>query len=256
MWISVKCPYHNDEHNSATLNVVTGEFYCFACHKHAKKEETQEFFGEILAGGSNKEHLEKVRKRMQEFNKIMEQYHKLEMKYHPYLRHRGVTEDQMYEFGIKVSPQGIFFPLIKSGRFIGVHMRQFSGLPKYLTITKEPKMIWPDMPTDNVFILTEGVFGALRLRRFGYNAYAMLGAGLSNAQVNMLKSAMTYADNIYAFFDPDPPGIKTMKKLAKYGIIPLYNGVSVADEVLSQEEIEDLINNASIYQFLKEVSHE
>lgn len=170
----VYCPYHDDAHPSAEFNVQTGLFYCFSCGAKASARALAE-----KLGGSVVE----VEEDMVVRHSPEEEWKKLltlpSATDHPYLRRRGVTDEQVVRHGIRGTRTTIVFPLrdFRTDKVTGVQVRNLAVKPKYkIHGVRPPVLVLGDHPPSGseVFV-TEGVFGILAAERAGYTAVSTIG---------------------------------------------------------------------------------
>jgi DNA primase len=194
----VRCPFHHDNNPSAIFYSKTGILKCFKCSPEGRdfyilKEILDVTNGEIIDGGEVsvivKEEID------------LKNFLKNPLAFgNEYLKERLVTDEQVEEFAIREDKENIYLTFTDGCDIIGYKARTLVGRkPKYL-LFGEPPLIYPmniDFETPAVFV--EGEFGALRGRLYGYNTYAVMGAGnfRSKRFLNLLqrfKSAFILAD--------------------------------------------------------------
>lgn len=203
--VTCLCPFHDDKHPSASFNVVSGLFVCYSCstganvHKLARKlGGTVKLISSVKVNAAIKTSIDMEWKHLLTFPLALD---------HPYLRARRVTNAQVKEFGILSSSKGIIIPVrSKSGDTKGVIVRRFDNSPRYM-FYGEKLSLWPldrigeQKPLSKV-IITEGIFGALRGRKYGIPVFASMGAMVK-------KDAATHLQNFYpkVLFDNDFAGM-------------------------------------------------
>lgn len=201
------CPYHEDTNPSATFNVKSGLFHCFACGAGKNVKQLSRDLGVdvvrrewfIVAG------MLPTRRG----GGTME-WHGLAaspLAYdHPYLESRGVSNAVVEEFGVRELAFGVGFPQYdREGHLTGFIVRKTKGFPRYLSFGTQ-QIVWPTMalPQRRVFIV-EGVFGVLRAFRHGYIAHAMFGTGNAK-RVGAYLQPWAAGVEIAAVLDPDYAG--------------------------------------------------
>ena len=228
--ISCHCPFHNDKHPSASYNIKTGLFYCFACGEAANKEKLENEFGEIdfeLQFGEAFEN-----------NYVPDKfdwwsyYQSASESVNEYAYKRLVTQSTANLFQMRFTDDAVLFPITNNlGDIVGIQVRQIYEAPKYmiyLDIERKPILTPSHLFDDRKFFwLTEGFFGMLRMRQAGFNTYTTLGSRISKRHINMLKY---YAGFYAAIFDDDVAGRKGMLRLG-YGAGALVHipGVAIDD---------------------------
>jgi DNA primase len=142
----------------------------------------------------------------------------------------------MDNFSIRFLEDSVLFPFITySGHLIGFQERMLNSEPKYM-IRGSYTYLWPHWVitqtkhADKVY-LTEGVFGALRLRQHGMFAFAVMGTKFNTIDtvVNQL-TQMIDVGNIVAVFDNDSPGKKAALAYMQRGCSAFLPGIE-ADEI-------------------------
>lgn len=234
---SVICPFHNDHKPSATFNIVTGLFYCFACGKSSNAAGVADH-----TGGHVARTFIPIVKRHSSASDMP--WHSLLMgdyAYdHSYLRKRLVTNAQIKKFGIRKAKNALVFPMFGlDGTLCGVTLRRRPGLfPKYLVYGDKPPL-WPlkaSMVSERyaartVFIV-EGIFGVLRADLAGVMAFATTGAMVKHSASRILNNI----ERPLGFFDDDDAGLIAGIRLLQ--IAPLSRVIlpgGEADELSIQE---------------------
>ena len=232
------CPFHDDHRPSASFNIISGLFNCFGCGVGMKKEElAKELNGNIVLLKGIDKHIRgewwdddfnysafsvlpraggpKLTKNVREAS--------------GYLGNRMVSLALAREMDIRAADNGVAF-LIKNGiqTVVGAQIRQYEREPKYLFYGRRMP-VWPfwkltDIRREKVIYLTEGVFGALRARTAGLDAFATMGASALRDAVKALEGRP-----VIGVFDPDYAGAMAMAKLISVGI-PIAFPMYLADE--------------------------
>lgn len=225
--ISLLCPYHDDHNASASYSIPLGLFYCFTCGAVANKHKLEHEHGELDIA----EHT------MFTYNPVNweEQYHVGSIHVSEYAKSRLVTQELAEEYGLRFTEDSVMFPITNNvGQMTGMQVRRVHETPKYLTLldTEKPMLtpmdIWnPEEP----FFIVEGLFGMLRMRQAGYNAYASMGVNMKRKHVNILKM---YSDRFAVIFDPDKAGIKGMLSLGYSTGCKVHIGGVEIDNVLPE----------------------
>ena len=208
---AVLCPFHQDSNPSASFNIRTGLFHCFACN-----------FGLTIKQLCRELDIDKSNLYLKQDQKIAfvtltkEQYEQqvswIDYMKSPlatdnlYLIFRSVSNELIEKYQIRYSNNCIVFPQTKfDGGVEGVQIRKLNGEPKYKFIGRRTP-IWPAPDLKLIDInkpvyLTEGNFGALRAISAGLQAFSVQSAGgISNA--TQVLSGL----NVIVVFDSDMAG--------------------------------------------------
>lgn len=170
----VLCPFHPDEHPSASFNIVNGMFHCFACGASASIHRLVA----ALEGS-----IQLIERKGIDTTEVSDWSHFFEHKLaidHPYLIKRRVSNDAIELYNIMQCSQGIIFPLYDDKNDAhGFMIRRFDNSPRYM-VFGEKTPVWPyyefiNLPTRENIFLVEGIFGALRGRAYGYTVFANMG---------------------------------------------------------------------------------
>lgn len=226
------CPFHSDHTPSATFNIVTGQFFCFACGETSNVNRLVYELGGYVAP-YNAELVAKYSRGAEgrEWEWVLSASPAFA---NSYLEGRGLSDDDIGKFGIREFSDGIAFVLRDMrGAPVGAQLRFYEGSPRYLTLGEKPSL-WP-MPElrtvgpRNPVVLTEGIFGAIRGRQFGINAFAVIGAASAPGAVRWMNGFSKRG----VMFDDDKAGhIAAAKMLALGGWAAFCPGTE-ADECSS-----------------------
>lgn len=250
------CPYHSDEHPSAWFNTEKGLFFCFACGTSKSANEIAKDFK-----------TEVVRKSNLKTGKLDLDYHVVDLNIfsrarkaldNEYLMQRGITNDTIEKFDIRQINNAIVF-LVKGSRkqIIGVQLRLTNSNTKQLRYLNfgDKTTLW-SLPyfMENInkknIVVTEGIFGALKLYQFGYTGIATLGVnGVYNA-AHLLK----YCDNIKIYFDNDYAGILNACVLSNMINAKVLVCGEPSDEI-SEDKIHKLMRIEGFYDTLEIANH-
>lgn len=245
--MSVVCPFHSDHNPSATFNVNSGLFFCFVCKKGMTlrqlaaelKVEVVEDDGVVSmmpmqrTSGTDVDWLARWQAAPPALGSL-------------YLASRGVTDEQVIEFDLREDDDAVLFPMVdQSLRVLGFQARRKHGEPRYKTHgVRTP--VWPWQrwsPERTPRLLVEGVFGALNMRRLGYDAFATLSSSVPKTSWTSLSP---WGQQIVVLYDDDPAGHLGMRNISlKLGARVAWPG-GEADE-MGASEAGDLIRNAATY---------
>jgi hypothetical protein len=169
-------PFHGDHRPSASFNVITGLFHCFACGASSNaKHLAQELGGEVVAVESIAIKRSKEKEEWENLLTAPIAYDNW------YLKSRDVPNDVAASLELRELPNGIaFINYDLRGRAVGAQVRQYSGTPRYL-FYGDRTPLWPmsmvhGKDSDPICIV-EGVFGVLRGIQAGKRVVATMGAG-------------------------------------------------------------------------------
>jgi DNA primase len=194
----LRCPFHLDKTPSARFNLSNGLFHCFGCgHSANAYQLAKEFGGEL-----SKIDIALIpRTDYEEREWLQLSYSKLATR-SKYLEKRKVTPEQIKEFGILRSKDGILFPIHnKNGTLVGLQERRFSLEPKYM-LHGQRTAVWPMSNLRYEYLLlVEGVFGVLRADLFGIPAVCTMGASAIPQAAKVLEGR-----TIKIVFDDDLAG--------------------------------------------------
>lgn len=191
--VSVRCPFHEDKHPSASVNMDKGVFFCHSCHRGLTfkqlEQELDQMCGDPVFPPADTEHHEET---------TAEQY----------LLSRGFHSST--DLGVDVSVQGDYL------MFGNVQGRRLKGEgPKYLNEKGEKGLMWfgprPQSTNDSVW-LVEGVFDAMSLHQILPNQAiaCSFGSHLSEQQAYELVGL-----TVFIAYDADFAGWKGARQARK-----------------------------------------
>jgi len=277
--IKVTCPVHKGGHELHPSCVIYGintekpNWYCFTCGKHGDFVSFVEECLETDYNGAKEWLLENFNSSYiiegDEVSPIWnttfsdseqsveyideEKFFRDLQSYHPYMSERGLTDETIKKFELKYDPldQTIVFPIRdKNGGLISFTKRSVNS--KKFHIAKSFKK-------ENLYLLynilqeqpesigiCEGQFSALMAYQYGLPSVALIGAGTTEAQMEVINSLPI--NHFVLLYDGDDAGRKgaaKFKKLVKKSAwvddIILPEGKDPAD--LSKEEFWNYVNN-------------
>lgn len=225
------CPFHGDHKPSASFNVTTGLFICYACGAQSNAASLTHVLGGSVVMTTHEFLISKV---TTTDDKEWQWILGCEMAYdNEYLASRGVTNKQVKDFDIRQFSMGVGFIFRnKKGTPIGTQIRLSAEdvSNRYLILGEKPPF-WPytsSFKSSNV-VLVEGPFGVLNANRHGVeNAFAVIGA-------QSVVRAASYLHGIRKktiIFDDDVAGnIAAGKALSmKQGFEAYFPGVEADEE--------------------------
>lgn len=202
--IQVLCPFHDDHTPSASFNMAKGLFYCYACGTSANARKLAVELGTDVRTLKDASILDRIQDE-KEWRPLL--YSPLAID-HPYLHSRGVTNDQIKRYQIRGFEERVLFPLYRP-------FPDICGIQERLTPTAARHSSYryivhgdkpPVWPLDDSFyserrpILVEGIFGALKLRVYGVEAFATIGSQITARLVRALngRRPIVWYDDDYA----------------------------------------------------------
>jgi hypothetical protein len=214
---SVLCPFHQDSDPSASFNIKTGLFHCFACNfgltiKQLCRELNVSKAEAYLKPDQRITFILPI-KELNDSSIQWIDYIKSPLAFNNrYLAFRGVSNEFVEKYKIRYSNNCIVFPQVKpNGQEEGVQIRKLEGHPKYKFIGKRTA-VWPMIDIKTIDInkpvyLTEGNFGALRAISSGLQAFSTQSAGGIERAISVLMGL-----DIVVVFDSDTAGTIGMIK--------------------------------------------
>lgn len=205
----VHCPFHADDHASASFNMRKGVFICFGCHERANAKKLARHLGGSVTNVDVVRHKRKADIEWRQF--LLAPLYT--SRPNGYLDERGVTNEEADEYEIRVTPLWlVFISRTQQGNPTGVILRSLtSDGPRYMKLGNVMPL-WPyHLLTQQMhkgITLTEGVFGAIRARRAGLNAFATVGTTINEPVIHSISPWVKYI-----FFDDDFPGYKAAVKV-------------------------------------------
>lgn len=202
------CPEHGDSRPSASVNVIKGMWYCYACGAHGKLS------GEAMLSEPDYQAMKLwLSRKLAEYTVYPEAWLS---RYtggpvHPYWHERcGDVAARWFGLGWDALAQSLTYPLRDTnGDLLGVVRRRLvtGDGPKY----KYPagidigRLLFNYKPKHReVVVLCEGALDAIALWNVGVTAFAIYGSRLSEPQVKLIEKVdPTY---IYTCYDADAAG--------------------------------------------------
>lgn len=220
--VIVKCPFHDDRHPSASFNVNSGLFFCFACGAAANASQLAARTGGYVVRNDSIPHT-KLKSVESEWRHYLESPLALN---NDYLKNRFVTKAQVEAFNILELPWGVGFPIVNgsSTKHKALLIRRYEGNPRYIFFGEKPAALMGRQWRRDGLIVTEGIFGMLAVDRCGYNGVTTLGTAIHSD----LRRLLRWTD-VKVAFDADFPGYLGAAKILS--IAPLAKVVIPGCEV-------------------------
>lgn len=239
-WISILCPFHEEQTPSCRINMETGRYFCFGCEAKGEFYEllakiahcTQlEAFLLSLHGfqkntgksaentGISESQQQAIAASFQHYEEAGERDWNRVEKTH-YLFERGFSPDILNQEGVRQVPGSahpLLFPLYEQRRFVGTVARaeRAEVTPKYRNspgFSRKTSLIG-DLKVGRVLVV-EGILDRMRLLSFGAtNVVCLLGKSCSEVQYRKLRA---YAKEVVLLLDPDEAGRQGAEKIAKH----------------------------------------
>lgn len=274
--ISVPCPHHaegRERHNSCYINVKDdsieyGLCHCFTCGYVASFPkfvgecfDRGELFGEhwLLSNYAsdyvkNDLNLDKIDLKKNSVKYIDDSVLDTFESYHPYMTQRKISQEIIEKFEVKYDPetQSLVFPVRdKYGRLKFLTRRSVNSKMFHIDKNADKSDVYGlyEIIKEGIkeVVVTESQINCLTSWSYGYPAIALLGAGTTKEQMDVLNN--TSVIHWILCYDGDDAGDKGSSKfikLARPGVfidkINLDRGKDLND--LSKEEFEISLHNA------------
>lgn len=217
----VSCPFHDDSHPSATLNVTNGLFYCFGCHTNSDAGKIAKTLGGYVSFVPITELKGMESSEIGEIDDWRSALSLAKLAFgNEYLAERNVHDALVKRYGIVALDNGIGFPIKNMNLYtIGMQVRQYHSTTSKYLFYGEQSLLWPIQDFNNLVMndkifITEGVFGALRAIKSGLFGFALMGAG----RVGPTMSGFTSMFRTFGVMDEDDAGFLAAAKLTILGI--------------------------------------
>lgn len=246
----VICPFHDDTKPSAVFNVSTGLFFCYACRTGLNVNQLAK---RLKVNGIAKREVTHTG-RLDADEDLWERRWSAatQVDDSSYILSRGVSLNLSRQLMVREDREGILFPQSPDGvQVVGIQVRSTTGRgPRYKFHGKRlplwPFWLWKEAESP---VLTEGSFGALRLRGQGLSAFATQSANVPKRSV----LAIAAKDSGTIFFDADEAGQRAAVNLAvQTGMRVCWPG-GATDEMTPEAISFALMRSMSVSQLLKVV---
>jgi len=222
--IKIRCPYHDEDTPSCSIDESRGIFKCFGCEAAGPIEKLLFDLGirdgyttNLLEIAQNKVS-EKITSLLSEFTLYPKGAKPINQEY------RGIKPETFDYFNAYTlnDKDSIFFPIKFRGKNMGVIENPIGG--KYINRFVNGYIPFNiDRVSSGNIILVEGIYDALSVFQAGYkNVIASLSASYSYSLIKWLK--IINAKNIQILYDGDEAGRKGAKQLSlKYLDSTIFN---------------------------------
>ena len=224
--VVIKCPLHEDNHPSLSININTGKFLCRAgCIKgHSIKELVLKLTGETIDDGNEVDWLHSFKHRLI-FRNAGGDYKLPSIPVLPgavnnegwnYLESRGFTYKTVIEWDLQYwqEERAIVIPIHKIGYILRyIDRKEY----KYIPGTRVSETLFGinrvQLGQYDLVILVEGAFDTIYMHQLGFkNTLGILGSNLSEKQHKLLQGV---CKQIYLLFDNDIGGSKAAINIGK-----------------------------------------
>ena len=263
---NILCPFHEDSVPSCSINTEKGVWICFAgCGQGSLRGFIHKISGVPLS--KIDEDLQSKSLEINfEIDKDFETYYEEIFVQHPtdlfelhkshWIYDRGFTEETLNKWECQQNNiNDLVIPVKGTSNIEGWITRRFKKIPKYLFSKgfKKSRFLFGQTHITNpeVLYVVEGALDAMWLDQHGYNAVAILGAVVSNTQIDML--SFLNPSQVVLCLDNDEAGRKGIEK----GITGMRNRFMLSfvdlkqykdvQEIRDREELTEIINNTSYW---------
>ena len=244
-YVRVTCPDHKsglERHSSCSVycgdgDLQYGYYNCLTCGSKGNlrlfvakcfdkpyefgKKWLIENFGHIYV--TNKISLEEInlKKEKKEKDYLDESILEGFSDYHPYMTKRGLSDETIKKFELKYDPEykAIVFPVRHvDGKLAFLTRRSTEGKRFYIDKGADKSVIYLlyNIVKDNIkeVVVCEGQFNRLTSWQYGYPRIALLGAGTTEEQIDVLNK--TGIKHYILCYDNDPAGKKGASRFKKF----------------------------------------
>jgi hypothetical protein len=220
-----RCPFHSpDRKPSASFNMKTGLFHCYACGANANVTQLARKTGGVA--------LSMPASKQSHFNEKEDWSWLLQMPLaydNEYLWGRGITNDEVLKYEIVDTGAGIAVPIHDArGKISGFQERRYQGDPKYV-LHGERMPIWRMHLRDRIGrtpYIVEGVFGVINAERSGVKAVTTMSA----VALAFIGDTLNGFQPIIAFDDDFPGYLAAARGVIAFGFRAIVPGIE-ADEI-------------------------
>ena len=261
---SILCPFHDDTHLSCSINLDKGVWICFAgCGQGSLKtfiwklsgksfdeieEELEDKTWELDFSFSEEITLEEESSEASDYGQDL-----LDVPSNHWIYKRGFTIDIVNKWGCKVnSYNDLVIPVKDSNQnTLGWLTRRLQAIPKYLYSKgfKKSKALFGMQYLNNVdtLFVVEGALDAMWLDQHGYPSVGILGAVISQAQVDLIRSLRP--TEVVLCLDNDEAGRKGIKK-ATIDMVDKFM-LSFIDIPKEKKDLQEIRNTETLNKIIK-----
>ena len=195
--IMFKCPFHDENEPSLSINLESGMWRCFGCNKKGNFTSFYKFFERV----SWREAKEKcqgifyekdIKKKIANI-KFPEGLISCKAKMSPYLKSRGFSQEDLEPFNVswKFENFMVYFPIYnQNGKLVSYVSRKASG-KNYYYPSDSPHMNYlygENLELKDKVFIVEGVLDAISVYRTEHSVLATFTKQFSEVQLSRLKS--------------------------------------------------------------------
>ena len=266
--IIIRCPFHDDKHNSCSVNTDEGKWICF---RGCGQGSLRTFVQRVL--GLDQKAVDKYLEDKELFLDInmfdavapSKNGHLPEVTF-PFITgrvpwwifDRGFTKETLKQWGCGTdNDKNLIIPVKdRDSRLVGWITRQYNRDPKYL-YSKGLKKSWvlfgECLIQKSPFIcITEGSLDAMWLNQCGYSSVSILGSMLSSTQQEALIKLPT--DELVLCLDNDEAGqlgtdraMACISKSFVVSYVQLPKGFKDVQDIRDKNVLEEVINNRTFW---------
>lgn len=258
-----KCPFHDDQRDSLSINIEKGVWICFAgCGQGSLRSFVSRFSDTLYFETDFDEDLlsysEEFLDFSTEYNEIQLPETFVEQQYPNWVFDRGFTKKTLREWKCRLNPttNSLIIPAYtKENILIGwVARRPPQQEPRYLYpefFKKSSILFGQNMNTSQhkILCLVEGPLDALWLYQHGYFACALLGAHLSVRQFQLLARIGKEIGEIVLCLDNDKIGQTTTAKIV--GELRRNSIVSTISLPVQFKDVQDVRDSALLMRIIE-----
>ena len=261
---NILCPFHDDTHLSCSINLDKGVWICFAgCGQGSLKtfiwklsgkpfdeidEELKNKTWELDFSFSEGINLEEESTEVLDYGQDL-----LDVPSNHWIYKRGFTSDIVNKWKCKVNTYNDFvIPVEDSdGNTLGWLTRRLQAIPKYLYSKgfKKSKALFGMKYLENVdtLFVVEGALDAMWLDQHGYPSVGILGAVISQAQIDLIRSLRP--TEVVLCLDNDEAGKKGIEKAT----IDMVNKfmLSYIDIPKEKKDLQEIKNSETLNKIIK-----
>jgi len=235
--IKLNCPFHNELNASLSINLDSGNYFCFGCESSGsifkfimELEEVNSLqAARIINKYKNKRRIKtnKEDSRKKKLKSAYRHYKRLivpnweELKMNYMINERGFYPNVLKKFKVKLNSEKdypILIPIFENGKYKGNLRRRTDDKEesKYLNSKGfcKKKTLGGNYEKGSTILVVEGYLDMMKAYQFGYkNVVCLFGCIPSDEQIKKLKHA---TNNIITALDNTPLGKKGNKMLSKH----------------------------------------
>ena len=264
---SIKCPFHEDNIDSCSINIDKGVWICFAgCGSGNLKGFLQKYLNYSRIQIDSLLHEQEANFDINLFDEYIQEEETLPEIDFPFfcdsvpqwIVDRGFNRDTLVKWGCAMNTYNDLIIPVKDDaqRMVGWVSRRLNAHPKYMYSKglKKSKLLFGScyLETRPFVCITEGSLDTMWLDQHGFNSVALLGASMSKKQREMLYNIST--QEFVICLDNDSTGQRAMNKIFKelsnsfiVSYITLPTGYKDVQDVRNKNELCDIIDKRNYW---------